>query len=246
MLETALPRKNYQIFSLQGRCNTKLNYLKLIAINLTVQLLLLNINKWSLKVLISDLLLFVFQFHIPFAKLWIWEHAVFTLLRRLKCPLNLFSEQQKVWIFWSENFGLLGIKSVHGRPDSSSWCTDSWPYIVPPKVEPHCQLPSLLVHWFYQERNTHAMPLQCGGVRRLKHGKSDLQIIALIPRIDFYFKGYLHCKTIFCHKVALDAQLMNFFIWNKNNISFSRYLDFRVFVKSTDFKICDVIISIAG
>ena len=51
--------------------------------------------------------------------------------------------------------------------------------------------------------------------------------------------------TIFCHKVVLDAQLMNFFIWNKNNVSFSRYLDFCVRVKSTDFKICDIIISIA-
>ena len=38
---------------------------------------------------------------------------------------------------------------------------------------------------------------------------------------------------------------MNFFIWRNNNVSFSRYLDFRVFVKSTDFKIRDVIISIA-
>ena len=26
----------------------------------------------------SDVLLFVFQFHIPFAKLWIWDHAVST------------------------------------------------------------------------------------------------------------------------------------------------------------------------
>ena len=25
-------------------------------------------------------------------------------------------------------------------------------------------------------------------------------------------KGYLHYKTIFCHKAALDAQLMNIFI----------------------------------
>ena len=38
---------------------------------------------------------------------------------------------------------------------------------------------------------------------------------------------------------------MNFFIWNKNNVSFSKYLDFCVFVKSRNFEICDVIISIA-
>ena len=28
-------------------------------------------------------------------------------------------------------------------------------------------------------------------------------------------KGYLCYKTIFCYNVALDAQLMNFFIWSK-------------------------------
>ena len=37
-----------------------------------------------------------------------------------------------------------------------------------------------------------------------------------------------------------------FLIWRKNNISFSRYLDFCVSVKSTDFKICNVIIGIVS
>ena len=49
----------------------------------------------------------------------------------------------------------------------------------------------------------------------------------------------------FCYTVAFDAQLMIFFIWRKDNALFSRYLYFRVFVKPTDFKICDVIICIA-
>ena len=31
-------------------------------------------------------------------------------------------------------------------------------------------------------------------------------------------KGYLRYKTIPCHKVALDVQLMNFLIWRKNNV----------------------------
>ena len=60
------------------------------------------------------------------------------------------------------------------------------------------------------------------------------------------FKGYLRYKTILCHKVALDVQLMNIFIWRKKNISFSRYREFYVFAKFPDFKICDVIISITG
>ena len=128
---------------------------------------LLNINKWNLKALISDLLFFVFQFPITFALLWIWKHTVFTLIRRLKCLLNLSFEQQEVSPelleklkyksvlvrkFWSASY-----KSVHDRPDSPSWYPDSWPYTVP-RVQPHCQLPSLLVHWSYQERNAHTIP----------------------------------------------------------------------------------------
>ena len=46
------------------------------------------------------------------------------------------------------------------------------------------------------------------------------------------FKGYLCYKTIFCHKVALDTQLMNFFIWNKNNVLFSRFCVF-VFLRNS-------------
>ena len=60
------------------------------------------------------------------------------------------------------------------------------------------------------------------------------------------FKGYLHYKTIFCHEVACDVQFMNFVNKGKNDVLFSRYLDFCVFVKSTDFKICDTIINITA
>ena len=53
-----------------GRCNAKLNYLKVTAIICTIQPLLLNINKLhlNLKGLVSDLLFFVFQFHIHLPK----------------------------------------------------------------------------------------------------------------------------------------------------------------------------------
>ena len=68
-----------------------------------------------------------------------------------------FFRKNQIRKFFGPKTSLLGIKSIHGRPDSPSWYTDSWPYIVPPTVEPHCQLPSLLVHWSYRERNNHAM-----------------------------------------------------------------------------------------
>ena len=70
-----------------------------------------------------------------------------------KSFFRFFSKKSN--FFLSKNFGLLGIKSVHGRPDSPSWYSDSWPYIVLLRVELHRQLPSLLVHWSYRERNTH-------------------------------------------------------------------------------------------
>ena len=119
--------------------------------------------------------------------LWIWEHAIFTLLCRLRCPLNLSPQQLKVsselsekWntkAFWSENFGLLGIKYVQSQPDFLGWYLDSWPYIVSPRVKP-------------QDRNTHAMLCKFGGVRQLKHGESGLQIIAFTGRTDLYFTQY--------------------------------------------------------
>ena len=49
---------------------------------------------------------------------------------------------------------------------------------------------------------------------------------------NILIKGYLHYKTIFCCKVALDVQLLNFFIWRKNNVLLSRHLDFCALVKS--------------
>ena len=71
--------------------------------------------------------------------------------------------------------------------------------------------------------------------------------------IDFRLKGHLpYKKNTFCHKVALDAFFFFLFkekIWIfslEKKVSFSRYLDFRVFVKFTNFEICDVIKNIAA
>ena len=46
---------------------------------------------------------------------------------------------------------------------------------------------------------------------------------------------------LYFHEVAHGVQLMTFFIWRKSNTSFSRYLDFCVFLESTGFKICDAL-----
>ena len=43
--------------------------------------------------------------------------------------------------------------SVRSQPEPPGWYIDSWPWTVPLGVEPHCQLPSLLVQWYYRERN---------------------------------------------------------------------------------------------
>ena len=58
-----------------------------------------------------------------------------------------------------------------------------------------------------------------------------------ITQLSNKLKGYLRYKIIFCNKAVLDLQLIKFFIWRKSSISFSSYLDFCAFVKSTDFKI---------
>ena len=135
-----------KIFYFGGRCNAELNYLKFVAFNRTIQPLLLNINKWNLKVLISDFLFFVFQFHIHLPN--------YRFGNTLYSPPKI--KVSSKFIFWatnsffgslrknqirkfSVNFGLFGIKSVHDQPDSPSWYTDSWPYIAPSREELHCQ-----------------------------------------------------------------------------------------------------------
>ena len=126
-------------------------------------------------------------------QLWIWEDVLFTLLRRLRSLLYLSSVQQKFFcnfqkksntkFFWLKNVGLFFCYWPTRFP---SWYTDYWLYIVPPRVKPHCQLSSL--HWSYRKRNTHVVLYKCGGVRRLKHGKSGRQIAALTGGTDLYFK----------------------------------------------------------
>ena len=54
--------------------------------------------------------------------------------------------------------------------------------------------------------------------------KTNIESFSLLTVL--IFKSYLNYKNIFCHKVALGTWLMNFFIWRKNNVLFSRYLDF--------------------
>ena len=39
---------------------------------------------------------------------------------------------------------------------------------------------------------------------------------------------------------------MDFFILSKNKVSFFRYLDFEVFVRSPNFKFCDAIIDVTA
>ena len=48
---------------------------------------------------------------------------------------------------------------VGSQPESPSQHIDYWRCTVKLRVEPHWQLPSLLVHWLYQERNNHAIKI---------------------------------------------------------------------------------------
>ena len=54
------------------------------------------------------------------------------------------------------------------------------------RVEPHCQLSSLLVHWSYWERNSHAILLKYEYVRRQMHRESSLQWLQLQAEEHFW------------------------------------------------------------
>ena len=55
----------------------------------------------------------------------------------------------------------------------------------------------------------------------------------------------MHYKTTFCHIIALDIKRMTFFSWRKN-VSYSKYLYFCLFKKSTNFKVYDIIVNITA
>ena len=103
---------NINFYCEEGAMWSSINYFKLIAINCMIyhsQSLLLNINKWNLKVIISDWLFFVFLFHICFCPIMDLG-TCFILLRILRYPVNLSSELtkikyesflvQKLWSAW--------------------------------------------------------------------------------------------------------------------------------------------------
>ena len=71
-------------------------------------------------------------------------------------------------------------------------------------------------------------------------------IISSYAIVIQYIKGCLSYKMILYHKVTFDVYLMHLFISRENNVLFWRCRYFCIFVKPADFKICDVIISIAA
>ena len=76
------------------------------------------------------------------------------------------------------------------QPESPGWYIDSWRCIVPIRVESHFLLPSLLVHWFYQDRNDHAILYQYGDVRQyIMYGEPGLQWLHL--QVEQHFWGFI-------------------------------------------------------
>ena len=79
-----------------------------------------------------------------------------------------------------------------------------------------------------------------GGVKNV--GKTDYVIkseCSVILKVN-------SVKRLFFAVIYYNVQWIKFFIWRKNYIFFSRYLDLSVFHKSTNFKIYDVIIDITA
>ena len=80
----------------------------------------------------------------------------------------------------------------------------------------------------------HPATIECGFTLKRVRG---------MTRTYSLHKRVLNCTNDIKSRKALH---MNVFIWRKDNALLSRYIDFCISVKSTDFKICDVIISIAA
>ena len=85
----------------------------------------------------------------------------------------------------------------HNQPYLRGFCTNSWPHNIPPRVGPHCQLLSLLVHWSYGKKTTHAIHYKCGGKlekgKPQKLGDSSNNAIEQVPGNlqEIYEKGVL-------------------------------------------------------
>ena len=95
--------------------------------------------------------------------------------------------------------------------------------MVPLRVEPHCQLPSLLVHWSYRERNTHAILYKYGDVCQQMHGDSSLQ--------------WLHLGRNSVSEVLSDVRLSTYFLFTVLN-TMSRIFRIVLFIVFEREKTC--------
>ena len=77
------------------------------------------------------------------------------------------------------------------------------------KVEPNCQLPSLLVHWSYRDRNIHAILYKYGDVCPQIQGESRLQWLHL--QAELHFWGFVRChdKHILVLRYWIHRRLMS-------------------------------------
>ena len=79
-------------------------------------------------------------------------------------------------------------KNVCLKPTWISWLIHQLLtlHIIPLRVEPHCQLPLLLVHWSYREWNTHTILYNYRDVHQLMHRKRSLQWLHLQAEQRFW------------------------------------------------------------
>ena len=65
-----------------------------------------------------------------------------------------------------------------------------------------------------------------------------------LRRWEFYFKCYLHCKTITSRNVPSEAQI-KIFLFRRKIVPFSRYSSFCILNHPMIYQICDVMMSIS-
>ena len=78
--------------------------------------------------------------------------------------------------------------------------TNSWYWTVPVRVEPHYQLPSLLVHWSYREKNTQYYTTM--GMYTNKHGEPSLQLLQW--QVEQRIRGFIRrCQVKNIHSFLI-------------------------------------------
>ena len=110
-------------------------------------------------------------------------------LEKICCSLVSSNEPLIIITGYSHTFMFSLSQTMHLFKASLSLLANTSTFcMVPLKVKPHCQLPLLLVHWSYRERNTHAILYEYRDVCQELHGESTIELTGGTVFLRFHQK----------------------------------------------------------